>query len=302
MVMFTRTELKQEARRVLRLQTTPFVLATLIIFVIAGTIGGIQGGLADHYGNQSFIALFLSLVSAMVSGIFNFSFASMSLKTLDNKKISAGNAFDGFERLDSNLSVLFLMWVKTFLWTLLFIVPGIIASFRYAMSYYIIIEHPDMPANQVLAESSRMMEGHKWEFFVLGLSFILWTLLGVVTLGIAFLWVNPYMQITYTAFYNRIKSPAVVGGATNNVGPDQQTMSEDEARDAINAVMNRNAGAPVIDEEVAPVEESVSSEEPAPVEESVAQEAEASSVEEPAPVDESDAKVESEEQDNKPAE
>ena len=74
-----------------------------------------------------------------------------------------------------------------------------------------------------------------------------------------------------------------MGGATNNVGPDQQTMSEDEARDAINAVMNRNAGAPVIDEEVAPVDESVSSEEPAPL-------------------DESDAKVDAEVQENKPAE
>ena len=253
MAMFTRTELKQEARQVLRLQTTPFVLATLIIFAITGALSGVQSSVTNNAGEPTFISLFITLVSVFVSGLFSFSFASMSLKTLSNKKITAGNAFDGYERLNSNVGVLLLMWVKTFLWSLLFIIPGIIAAYRYSMSLYIILENPDMGANAALAESSRIMNGHKWEYFVLQLSFILWALLGVVTFGIALLWVTPYMELTYAAFYNRIKPQVVAEGAMNDATAGQRIMTEEEAREAINAVMNRNADAPVIDEEVAEV-------------------------------------------------
>ena len=83
-----------------------------------------------------------------------------------------------------------------FLWTLLFIIPGIIKSFSYAMTYFIINDHPEYSLNQAITESRRMMDGHKMEYFILCLSFIGWFILSCITLGIGFLWLIPYFYTT----------------------------------------------------------------------------------------------------------
>jgi len=73
------------------------------------------------------------------------------------------------------------------------------------MSFYILAENPHMKAREALNESKKIMHGHKWEFFVLNLSFILWILLCMVTMGIALIYVLPYMEATFVNFYNSIK-------------------------------------------------------------------------------------------------
>lgn len=288
MATFTRTEIKQEAKAVLKGQTSAFVLATLIIFAISIAISGTEQ-LFMHDGNPSFLSLFTSLVGAAVTGVLSIGFAGMGLKALAGRKVDTGMVFEGFGILDRSLGIFFLSSIKIFLWTLLFVIPGIIANYRYAMSYYIILERPDLGVNDALKESSRMMEGHKWNFFVLQLSFILWSLLVVVTFGLALLWVLPYQTLTFIAFYNRIKPQTEVvaeGLYAENVGG---VATEAEAREAINAVMNSNAGAPAIDDEVEgaadPVEPGETEE--AAVEES--EEIEEAAAEQPEEVAEKDA-------------
>ena len=92
-----------------------------------------------------------------------------------------------------------------FLWTLLFIIPGIIKSFSYAMTYFIINDHPEYSLNQAITESRRMMDGHKMEYFILCLSFIGWFILSCITLGIGFLWLIPYFYTTSAAFTKRLQ-------------------------------------------------------------------------------------------------
>lgn len=92
------------------------------------------------------------------------------------------------------------------LWTLLFIVPGIIKSFSYMLTYHILRDEPELSPLQAITKSRRMMDGHKAEAFVLGLSFIGWILLGIVTLFIGFLWIAPYMSVTYAHFYNMLRT------------------------------------------------------------------------------------------------
>lgn len=247
MATFTRAEIKQEAKAVLKGQTSTFVLATLIVMAVAFGLSGIQQ-IFMNGESETFFSMFISLINVAVSGILSIGFASMALKALAGRQINTGEVFDGFEKLDRSLGVVFLTIIKTFLWSLLFIIPGIIAEYRYAMAYYIILERPELGVNEAIKESSRMMKGHKWDFFVLQLSFILWSLLVVVTLGLALLWVLPYLSLTFVAFYNRIKpQPEVVaeGVYEGNAG----VTTEAEAREAINAVMNSNADVPVIDEE-----------------------------------------------------
>ena len=92
------------------------------------------------------------------------------------------------------------------MWTLLFIVPGIIKSISYSAAPYIMAENPTISAMDALDESKRIMDGHKMDYFVLTLSFIPWMLLGVLTLGIALIYAVPYMDMTLTNFYLSIKN------------------------------------------------------------------------------------------------
>jgi hypothetical protein len=83
-------------------------------------------------------------------------------------------------------------------------IPGIVKGLGYSMTPFILAENPDMTAREAISASSKLMNGHKWELFVLGLTFIGWELLCVLSLGIGFLWLNPYMNATYAAFYRQI--------------------------------------------------------------------------------------------------
>lgn len=95
-----------------------------------------------------------------------------------------------------------LMSVFTFLWTCLFIIPGLIAIVAYSQTVYIMLDHPEMTPMQAIRASRQLMRGHKWEYFVLEVSFYGWSLLSVCTLGLLSIWLNPYIGITQASYYN----------------------------------------------------------------------------------------------------
>lgn len=121
----------------------------------------------------------------------------------------------GFDHSYKNIvKVLFFRDLYVFLWTLLFIIPGIVKMYQYYMVPYILTEYPDMEYKAALQMSRDMMEGNKWKTFVLGLSFILWDFLGVVTFGIVtVLYVQPYRQLTFAALYCKLRNIPVVNPA-----------------------------------------------------------------------------------------
>lgn len=118
--------------------------------------------------------------------------------------------FSGFQRFVDALVLTLLIGVFTFLWSLLFVVPGIIKAISYSQAYYILAEHPEMSAKEALDESIAIMDGHKMDYFVLLLSFIPWMLLCSITCGLAILYVGPYMEATFVNFYEEIKSPVIM--------------------------------------------------------------------------------------------
>lgn len=116
------------------------------------------------------------------------------------------NLFDGYKKcLGNSILAGFLTNVYIFLWSLLLIIPGIIKSLSYAMTYYIIADNPNIKALDAIKRSQKMMNGHKWEYFVLELSFIGWVILSLLTCGIGFIWLTPYMETTKANFYLTIK-------------------------------------------------------------------------------------------------
>lgn len=96
------------------------------------------------------------------------------------------------------------------LWACLFIVPGIVMSYAYSMSVYILNDNPDMTPMQAIKASKEMMRGHKWDLFVLDLTFIGWLLLSILTAGILLLFVQPYMNAAHAEFYREIKGEYVI--------------------------------------------------------------------------------------------
>ena len=99
-----------------------------------------------------------------------------------------------------------LVSVYTFLWMLLFIIPGIVKAYSYAMAIYISKDKPELSAEECIQESRRMMSGHKGELFLLDLSYIGWGILCILTCGILSLWVAPKMQTAHVLFYEDLKA------------------------------------------------------------------------------------------------
>ncbi len=113
------------------------------------------------------------------------------------------HTFKGYLR---NLLTLLLVYVFVVLWSLLFLVPGIVKGYAYAMAPFIIKDNPELSPNQAINLSMKMMKGHKFQLFCLYLSFLGWVLLSVITLGVALLWVMPYMQTAFAAFYQEVRN------------------------------------------------------------------------------------------------
>lgn len=172
-----------------------------ILFVIALIICAITTVASSIFGPYAgpVIATIIITPAFMLSQIRIF----QNLAKGNAPKVS--DAFGGFDDFWSAFKVNFLVGLFTYLWTLLFIIPGIIKGFSYSMAMFILAENKGMGAREAINRSKAMMHGHKMDMFVLELSFIGWMLLGMVTFGIAYIWIIPYMSATYINFYNKIK-------------------------------------------------------------------------------------------------
>lgn len=109
-------------------------------------------------------------------------------------------------------------------WTLLLIIPGIIAGYRYSQAFYIMAENPGLGSGECIERSKAMMQGNKWKLFCLQLSFIGWFFLTLITLGIAGLWLSPYMAVAETFFYRDVNALAA------SANPQWQNAGQQQAR------------------------------------------------------------------------
>ena len=182
----TRSEAKSIAKNNLKGNWTMALVTSLIYTLIIGL-------LASTYGIAQ-----LLLGSVFLVG-YNFAFISAAT----TRKYEIENLFVGLKTNVSNRVVLSVMKnIFIFLWALLFIIPGIVKSYSYYLAEYISLQHPDYDYKQCLKESEEKMKGHRWELFVLQLSFIGWALLCLLTLGIGYLWLEPYIKQTEVEYIN----------------------------------------------------------------------------------------------------
>lgn len=149
----------------------------------------------------------LSLVQLILGGTVQLGYAKYLLNQYNRATLDIKDLFSQFDRFKEGFLQHFLRTLYTFLWALLFIIPGIIKSLSYAMTPFIMAENPDMTAKEAIEASKQLMDGHKGELFVLGLTFFGWILLCVLTLGIGTFFLNPYMNAAYAAFYKNLTAP-----------------------------------------------------------------------------------------------
>lgn len=124
------------------------------------------------------------LYSIALSGAFGVGLCSFMLAFFRKKDINAGYVFNGFEYYLKTLALMLLVALFTFLWTLLFIIPGIIASFRYSQAFYILADDPSKGVMECIDESKRIMTGNKMKYFIMNLSFIGWYILAGLCSGV----------------------------------------------------------------------------------------------------------------------
>lgn len=190
-----RSELKSKAKAQIKGKIGILFVITLIISLISGLASILL----------SLIPVGGIIASVVITPAFSLSMVRVYLMLLKDQTPIVKDSFSGFDDFWSAFKVTFLVGLFTFLWSLLFFIPGIIKSISYSMSMYILAENKGKPALECIKESKAMTAGHKAELFVLGLSFYGWILLGVFTLGIAYIWVLPYMNATFANAYESLK-------------------------------------------------------------------------------------------------
>lgn len=231
--MWTREQLKTNAKMNFKRNYWPCVGVGVIVSILSAGFA-VNGGNSADYANQSqgagfpgssgvFVAIVAMGMVVSILGILFSVFIGNVLKVGTNKFFiqnrsempSFGTVIDAFRsgHYGNVVVVMILKDIFTALWTLLFVVPGIIKGLEYLMIPYILAENPGMDRKDAFAISKRMMDGEKWNTFVLELSFIGWYLAAAVTCGLAgIFYVTPYVEATFAELYAYNKGKAYQEG------------------------------------------------------------------------------------------
>jgi uncharacterized membrane protein len=173
----------------------------ILTFFIYALLTTTSGTMRTH-GSYLTISSTLTLI---IAGPLALGAAIFSLSISRGKEARLEEIFLGFNNFGTALVTYLLLLLYIFLWTLLLIVPGIIAALGYSLTFYILVDDPNIKPQDALKKSKSMMDGYKEKLFYLSLRFLLLAILCILTLGIGFLWLIPYVHVTMAKFYDDVK-------------------------------------------------------------------------------------------------
>ena len=220
-----RRQMKLDAKAAMRGRRPSVYLVTLAFLIIGYVLGLLSLKLQFHglsleeisylasgqdpealalamTSGTSFFGSLLNVAISFMEIIIGVGYISFCLKVSRGLDAGYGDLFDGFGIFFRMLWLNILISIFVFLWSLLLVVPGIIASYSYSMAVYIMLDDPDKGALQCIRESKEMTRGYKWQLFVLDLSFIGWALLSAIPF--VSLYTTPYMEVTTANYYRAI--------------------------------------------------------------------------------------------------
>lgn len=182
--------LKAQARAALKGNWGIAILVMLVVGLISSAVSSITAGIGT---------LFTPVLSF---GVISF-YLIMARESSAKFETIFKDTFSGFFK---KWGALLLQGLYLWLWSLLFVIPGIIKSYSYAMTNYILLDNPEMGINEAITKSREMMNGYKWKLFCLNFSFILWDILTVFTCGLLILYVAPLKNAARAQFYEELKA------------------------------------------------------------------------------------------------
>jgi len=148
----------------------------------------------------------LGLAAFLLGGVLELGYAQFLLKMQGGEKAEFHDLFSQFDRFGTGFAQQFLRSLYVALWSLLFVIPGIVKALSYSMTPFILAEHPELTASQAIEASKQMMQGHKTDLFILNLTFFGWMILAALTANLGFLVLNPYQNAAYAAFYRQVQA------------------------------------------------------------------------------------------------
>lgn len=172
----------------------------------------------------SVAAALVVIVRVIVGSFVGVGYMKFNLDLIDGEEGRLETLFRYVKQWGTMLAAALLQAVYIIGWTLLFIIPGIIAIYRYSMTSCILAENPEMGANDAITRSKELMKGNKWRLFCMEISFIGWMILSVFTCGIGDLWLTPYRAAAHAAFYRELV-PLEKGEETEEM---QETQTEED--------------------------------------------------------------------------
>lgn len=193
--MLKARDYRQRAWRALGGKWGILAVTYLLVMLVTGVCSGL-----------SFIGIGAALL-IILGGPIQYGLAVQSQNVVRGRAVDVNDVLAAKTRFADTIVAYLLNTIFTFLWTLLFIIPGIIAAYSYSMTYYIMLDNPNLTPDQARKESIRLMTGNKWRLFCLHCSFIGWFLLCVLTLGILTIWISPYVECATAEFYDTLIPP-----------------------------------------------------------------------------------------------
>lgn len=184
----TRKEIKEWSKEKLKNRNWEILGVILLASLVSGALSNVP------------------IIGLIFSCIINVGLVSYLINFLTDKETKLEMLFSKFSNWKQISLVTLLEFVYVFLWTLLLIIPGIIKGLAYSLVPYILEDEKDMSPSEVLKLSEAMMQGHKWEYFKLNLSFIGWHILAMFTLLIPYLWLIPYQNVVTSKYLLDIKT------------------------------------------------------------------------------------------------
>ena len=243
---WTRAELKTRAKAAVKMYYWKMVLVAFILSMIGGGASSVGSrstsdnsagsgarsmfeGINMQAAMIAVIIVLVVVVIALALSVFVFNVLEVGCRGFFSRSMTEdpelGLIADGFTKNYWNcVKTQFLKSLFIGLWSLLFVIPGVIKAYEYRMVPYLLAEHPEMSSGEIFARSKEMMQGNKWDTFVLDISFVGWVLLSGITLGILYIfWVGPYIAATDAALYHRISGKDTYGngGYGNYAGYEQ---------------------------------------------------------------------------------
>ena len=182
-----------------------------LVYNIYYTTGVDLSFLILHRAFPALLVTFVSILTALLGVLLDIGYILYHLGIRRGREMPYLTLFDGFSFAGKAILLYIVQYIFIFLWSLLFVIPGIIAAYRYRFAYYNLCENPDMGVMEALNMSKAQTNGFKWQLFVLDLSFLGWQLLCALTLGILSIWVQPYVTQTNVGYFQQIKAAKGIG-------------------------------------------------------------------------------------------